>query len=177
MVRILGGLAHERGKSNEARVLEACLLPTRPAWMKSARRATTAEDHDGIDVVVESDLGKLYVQVKSSRRGQAEFQKKKRRIRVVVVRPSPADTPEQILRRVFGPLGALRAELLRERAQGCSAAPSRAVAREPRDRRASRSLERSFPGGDRPTNSSSTSRENTATTVFPGRRIVSRLSR
>ena len=78
---LLRTIANQRGRTSEQRVLEACQLPGRPAWMKSARAATRAEDHDGIDVVVESDVGKLFVQVKSSRRGKADFEEKRRRAR------------------------------------------------------------------------------------------------
>jgi hypothetical protein len=112
---LLGKIGTHRGRTNEERVLHACRLASRPPWMKSARRATRAEDHDGIDVVVESDVGKLYVQVKSSRRGKAEFQERRRRARVAVVVVGSGDAPEKILARVVGQLAPLRAEYLRQR--------------------------------------------------------------
>jgi len=71
VARVLGKIGNERGRANEHHVLEACLLPSRPAWMTGARAGTRVEDHAGIDVVVESDVGKPYVQVKSSRTGKA----------------------------------------------------------------------------------------------------------
>jgi hypothetical protein len=80
VARVLGKIGSERGRANEHHVLEACLLASRPAWMVSARAGTRAEDHDGIDVVVESDVGKLYVQVKSSRTGKAAFVKRRPRV-------------------------------------------------------------------------------------------------
>jgi len=55
--------AQARGLESEERVLEACRLEPRPAWLRRARRATRTEDHSGIDVVVESDVGRLFVQV------------------------------------------------------------------------------------------------------------------
>jgi hypothetical protein len=113
--RILGKLASERGRSSEKRLLTACLLPGRPEWMRAARRATKQEDHDGIDVVVESDVGKLFIQVKSSRRGKVAFEQRARRARIAVVVVARDDGPEKLLRKVVGQLAAIRAEYLRER--------------------------------------------------------------
>jgi hypothetical protein len=48
------------------RLLESYRLPSRPPWMHRARPATRMEDRSGIDIVVESDVGALLVQVKSS---------------------------------------------------------------------------------------------------------------
>lgn len=65
LAQILGADARKRGCRSEHRVLEALSLPSRPAWIRTVRAATKAEDRAGIDVVIESDLGKLYVQVKT----------------------------------------------------------------------------------------------------------------
>ncbi len=112
---ILGKIANQRGRTSEQRVLEACQLPGRPGWMKSARAATRAEDHDGIDVVVESDVGKLFVQVKSSLRGKADFEERRRRARVAVVVVGAGDAAEKVLRKVVGELAKVRAGYLKER--------------------------------------------------------------
>ncbi len=104
IARVLGKLGHERGRANERLVLEACLLPQRPAWMKSARAGTRAEDHEGIDVVVESDVGKLFVQVKSSRTGKAAFAERRRRAHVAVeARAPPAGSSRPHAVRVCAP--------------------------------------------------------------------------
>jgi hypothetical protein len=114
--RILGQIGSDRGRVNERKVLEACSLPGRPAWMTSARAATKAEDHEGIDIVVESDVGKLFVQVKSSRRGKAKFQERRRRAQVAVVVVKAGDMPGVILQRVVGALGPVRRAYQHERA-------------------------------------------------------------
>jgi len=116
IVRVLCRLGSERGRANEHHALEACLLPTRPAWMTSARAATRAEDHDGIDVVVASDVGKLFVQVKSSRTGKAAFAARRRRAHVAVVVVKSGDTLEEILRRAVGALAPVRKRYLTQRA-------------------------------------------------------------
>jgi hypothetical protein len=113
--RILGRIATARGRSNEARALEACAAGRRPPWMRGVRKATLAEDHDGIDLVVESDVGKLYVQVKSSRGGKAAFLQKRRRAEVAVVVVKSGDTDEAILRKIVAALQPVRAGYLRER--------------------------------------------------------------
>ena len=115
MAQILGKDARKRGRTSEERVLEALALPSRPAWMASFRKATQAEDHAGIDVVVESDVGKLFVQVKSSRGGKAAFAQRRRSARVGVVVVIVTDSPEKVLAKVVGELGKIRAEYLRER--------------------------------------------------------------
>jgi hypothetical protein len=112
---LLGEVAAARGRSAEERVVEALALPSRPAWIHDARRATKAEDHAGIDAVVESDVGKLFVQVKSSRTGKAKFQERKRSVRVAVVVVGGGGDAEAVRRKVGGELGKVRAEYVKER--------------------------------------------------------------
>lgn len=112
---LLGNVANERGKKNEDRALEACLSERRPAWMQSARASTHEEDASGIDVVVESDVGKLFVQVKSSRRGKAEFGSHRRRALIGIIVVSAADDAARLLAKVTGALGPIRKSLLEKR--------------------------------------------------------------
>lgn len=115
---LLGEVAAARGRSAEERVVEALALPSRPAWVLGARRATKAEDHAGIDAVVDSDVGKLFVQVKSSRTGKAKFQERKRGVRVAIVIVRGGDDGEAVLRKVVGELAKVRAEYVKERKGG-----------------------------------------------------------
>lgn len=90
-------------------MLAACLSERRPPWLLSARHASRAEDRAGIDIVLETDVGRLYLQVKSSTRGMLGFLEKKRwrpRIAVVVVRRDDRD--DVVLRRVAASVGAVR---------------------------------------------------------------------
>jgi hypothetical protein len=106
-----GKVAQERGLDSERRVLEACRLRARPHWMTRARLATRIEDQSGIDVVVESDVGRLLLQVKSSEHGKERFrQRPLLGIAIVVVRPT--DTPEVLLRKVVGELEKVRGQHL-----------------------------------------------------------------
>jgi len=113
--RLVGKLAAERGRARERHVLAACALRARPAWMRNARAATRVEDHRGIDVVIDSDVGKLFVQVKSSLMGKAKFERRRRHARVVVVVVDAGDSLEAVLGLVVGAVGEVRAEYVRER--------------------------------------------------------------
>ena len=115
IAQILGADAKKRGRRSESHVLDALALPSRPEWIRSVRKATKDEDHHGIDVVVESDVGKLFVQVKSSRGGKAHFEERRRSARIVVVVAKVTDSPEGLLRKVVGELVKVRAEYLKER--------------------------------------------------------------
>ncbi len=67
VARGLGELARARGATNEEAALRAAMsAPTRIRWVTSARAATPDEDRRGIDIVVTTTLGALWLQVKSS---------------------------------------------------------------------------------------------------------------
>jgi len=83
-----------RGRAAE----ERCLLRARDVvaalpWATGCRKAHGEEDWLGIDIVVESDVGQLWIQVKSSkrgaRRGRARYEM--RGIDVVVVNETRSD--------------------------------------------------------------------------------------
>jgi len=69
---ILGTLNKERGAHNEVLVLDS-IHRLNPTWVRSARLATREEDRKGIDIVIDSIYGDLYLQVKSSRMGKERF--------------------------------------------------------------------------------------------------------
>lgn len=109
--KAIGQSRHERGFRNEARVVEA-LSENKPAWVKSARISTRHEDHNGIDVVVESDVGSLYLQIKSSVAGANSFEPR-HNVAVMIVRQH--DTHERIRDRAIGHLSNLREKYLKLR--------------------------------------------------------------
>jgi len=113
--RILGQIAVERGRSSEQRLLEACQLDKRPTWMLSARAGTRDEDARGIDVVLDTDVGKLYVQVKSSKTGGRHFKERKRSARIAVVVVRVDDTPDTLLQKVLSAVSPIRKEYLSQR--------------------------------------------------------------
>jgi hypothetical protein len=82
--------------------------------MMRARRATSIEDSSGIDVVVESDVGGLLLQVKSSEHGKSRFRRRPL-LGIAIVVVGPADTPEALLEKVVGELEKVRAQRLEAR--------------------------------------------------------------
>jgi hypothetical protein len=110
----------ERGKRNEDRVFTAfCDIETEdvPDWYVAIRRATTGEDHCGIDFVVYANNGDEYLlQVKSSNYGKWDFlydrlsipEAVRLVIGIVVVRPN--DTCARIRHKVFEALQRAREE-------------------------------------------------------------------
>jgi len=119
----LGGLRREeeraiaraRGRRNEERALAACRSAARPEWMKSARLAAHREDHAGIDLVLETDVGQLFLQVKSSMTGKVKFESVRRKHRIAVVVVRDGDSDARVLEKVSATAGALRAEYRDER--------------------------------------------------------------
>lgn len=116
-----GTEANERGQRNENRVwicLDSIGTPAGPSWAKSARKATEAEDKGGVDFVVHTDVGTVYLQVKSSHSGANEFLKNHRAARelpvgVVIVLENTTD--EGLREQVF-----FKLTMLRERVMGVS---------------------------------------------------------
>ncbi|MFA6446079.1 MAG: hypothetical protein WCW14_02400 [Candidatus Paceibacterota bacterium] len=79
----IGNIIHQTecqyGHGKEERALRILLelqsdRALRLEWIASARLSTEDEDHQGIDIVVETiDIGKLFVQIKGSQKGRQKF--------------------------------------------------------------------------------------------------------
>ena len=115
--RLMGRLALERGRAGERHVLAACTLAARPAWMRRVRAATRDEDRHGIDVVIESDVGKLFVQVKSSLAGKEAFEARRRHARIVVVVVNAGCSLPRVLEQLVEVIEPVRGEYLQKRGQ------------------------------------------------------------
>ncbi len=109
-------IARARGRRSEERALAACRSAARPSWIKTARPAAHDEDHAGIDLVLETDVGRLFVQVKSSMTGKAKFESVRRKHRIAVVVVRDGDSDARLLAQVSASVGALRAPWLERRA-------------------------------------------------------------
>jgi len=87
-----------------------------PSWMQGADQATAEQDAGGIDLVIRSDVGDLYLQLKSSIGGARKFEehgRRRRRIEIVVVHDT-ADSAA-IRRSILAAAERLRNEFLRKR--------------------------------------------------------------
>ena len=86
LYRMFGEAAQALGRANEARLLEAVeYLRERHAWILGVRQATREEDSKGIDLVVTTDVGELYLQSKSSKTAAVDFMQKRRKLLIATV--------------------------------------------------------------------------------------------
>jgi hypothetical protein len=67
--------AAARGAHSERRVFDA-IRAEMPRWIFGIRGATREEDHAGIDLIVETDIGEMGFQVKSSGGGRSDWRRK-----------------------------------------------------------------------------------------------------
>ena len=86
LYRMFGEAAQALGRANEARLLEAVeYLRERHAWILGVRQATREEDSKGIDLVVMTDVGEIYLQSKSSKTAAVDFMQKRRKLLIATV--------------------------------------------------------------------------------------------
>lgn len=85
--KAIGDAARAKGENRELRAIGSLSLGEIPAWLLSVRRATQPEDFRGIDLVGESDVGTLLVQVKGCAAAARSFKAdpRSRYIEVVIV--------------------------------------------------------------------------------------------
>jgi hypothetical protein len=105
------------GDACEALVRLALDRPDRPWWIQKVRRARAHEDRrQGIDVVIHSDVGRLFLQVKRSHHRAEEWKREHqgdpRPIGLVVARETEAVAV--VYGRALGALILLRERLQRE---------------------------------------------------------------
>lgn len=117
-LRVIGRSENRKGFRAEEAALEALLYhyPEEP-WIKFPSKATLKEDTlMGVDIVVDTvDIGKLFLQIKSSEGGRKRFEKKKRRTKVAVVVITHHEEREYIWEKLRKKLQELRKEILEMR--------------------------------------------------------------
>ena len=113
---LLGKIGNQRGRMNEQRFSKAISdFPDKPSWWLSFRLATFEEDQKGIDVVVTTDVGKLFLQIKSSLRGKKKFENKQRRFPIAVVVIYDKEANETIYQKAVEAIGLIREQILKDR--------------------------------------------------------------
>lgn len=96
-----GHAANLKGRLAEERALAAAFIACeKESWLYVARAATRTEDADGIDIVVYSEVGKLFLQVKSSHYGARRFRYKRPSAKVMVVIIEPEMSAEKVMNKV-----------------------------------------------------------------------------
>ena len=56
-----------------------------PDWLKGISKSTKEEDQKGIDFIIHTSFGNIFVQVKTSENGANIFKKRKRNFRIIVL--------------------------------------------------------------------------------------------
>lgn len=108
-----GRAANVKGRTAEERTLMAVeLISTNISWVLGGRLATKKEDARGIDVVAETPIGPLYIQVKSSHCGAHRYKRKRRKARVIIVIIEPEMSDVKIREKVTGALHVQRKHIL-----------------------------------------------------------------
>lgn len=100
----IGKLSHERGKQSEEAALLALyeFRDKLPLWFMHARAATKDEDHRGVDLVVTTRIGKIYIQLKSSKKAVHEARLCPKYAGMLVERVTPGEDLEEVFKRLLG---------------------------------------------------------------------------
>ncbi len=112
-----------KGRENERKVIEAfeTARVQTPRWFRGIDWAPQELDGDGVDFIVASDIGQLYLQIKSSDALADRFRTRQARRRynryIAVVSTQGCATPEDICHKVINAVGKKRAQLISERAR------------------------------------------------------------
>ena len=114
VVQEIGRVGRARGRENEERLLAAVLsIVGQTEWIRGARMGSPEEDRRGIDLVVDTNVGPLFLQAKSSRDAASRFRASRGHtlIGVVVVSLDAVTTG----RRAITELSKLRAAVIANR--------------------------------------------------------------
>ena len=111
-----GHRSGEKGRLAEQRCVNiVAKLSVQFPSIISVRLATDKEDARGIDVVVETDLGKLYLQVKSSHYGAHKYRRKRPNAKTIVIIIPSEMSDDKLQNVVADRLGCLRKQIKRLR--------------------------------------------------------------
>lgn len=111
---ILGKIGSERGAENEERALRVLNSYQKPEWLHEVIKATYEEDQEGIDIVCHSDVGKLFLQIKSSETGRINA-KNDRNKAIVVINAKMDD--QEVSAKLIGALSSIRSYFRKQRGQ------------------------------------------------------------
>lgn len=111
-----GVLSRLKGQLAEERVFRAAIgLCETYDWIFAARPANRKEDGRGIDIVVYSEWGKLYLQVKSSHSGARRYRDKRPTAKTMVVIVDPDMDDVKVRNKTYEALCRLRRYFQKQR--------------------------------------------------------------
>lgn len=115
--RIFGRVGHNRGITSELSVKRAMSKGINggdlPMWIVGYEQASFEDDSTGVDGWVDTDVGRIKIQIKSSRKSAKEFRKNHPDTAVVIV--EQGDEDEKIQGKIASAVGLLRKKYLRKR--------------------------------------------------------------
>ena len=125
LFRIMYETEVEVGKNNELRVFRAFTdeypFQNRIHWIHSVRLVTEEEDVAGIDIIFETDVGQIHLQLKSSFKGKEKFLKEQvegvRDLDIACAVIHPSYNAERICRIVTPILSRVRKQRLNTKGQ------------------------------------------------------------
>lgn len=115
--KTIGDVARERGELRERRALASTTTAPLPTWLRSVRKATLDEDRHGADLIGESDVGQLKVQVKGCAAAARNFRESHRYGYIEVVVVGGHESDETIRGRVLGAFGRARDTVRKQRGE------------------------------------------------------------
>lgn len=116
-------LSLERGRVSEQRfkdvIISSIERKIAPERIKGLRQSTSKEDKKGIDWWIDTDIGPIQVQVKSSKKGAQVGRKKSREenIERIVLSVNPKESNEELLAKVIIAVDEIRQERLKQTEQ------------------------------------------------------------
>lgn len=113
--KVIGDAINAKGRVREEKVLTALSVEnasTLAPWFVSAERACGKDDARGIDIVVYSDVGKLFLQVKGSPKAVQEFLRKHPKGNIVPFLVRDDECTQSLRKRLIEALGAERQRIL-----------------------------------------------------------------
>lgn len=110
-------VSNNKGRETERRFFEAMreFRNKRPEWLLSIRRGTQKEDAQGIDGVASTDIGKIFIQIKSSEVGAQKFIKGphfRRNKHIVIVVILYSYGPRSICKKAYEKISAMRRTII-----------------------------------------------------------------
>lgn len=114
--RAINKIKIKRGKQNEDRaVILINQLEEKPSWLRLAKKASQEQDQRGIDLIMVTDVGELYIQLKSSQLAAKLFLVDHPRFRGEVVVIHMTDDDASIAKKIVRATSRLREKFFQDR--------------------------------------------------------------
>jgi len=121
--QLIGEIGRKRGQETENRFWRAFAYKKEvpfsqiyePSWFYEIYQASAEKERKGIDVIIRTDIGKIFLNIKSSQRGKKEHQRRYGDWPIGVVVINHDDSDEKIRQKTFAASQILRQKCLQRR--------------------------------------------------------------